>query len=591
VAGQPRPFHNEGFIEEDIIPLSFDTETDGLGGALLCITLHDLEQAYLLEGEGMVKKFFDHVKQFPYPFVWYAHNAQYDLRYFLDHIRTNAIPCDVSMRNETDIYQITLHFDDACVVLRDSLAIFPGKLAEFAASFTPEIPKEHIDFDSGERFALNNPQHRHYALRDASILRVGLPRFNAMLLRHFGVTMGHTTAGTALKAWMATLPDEAIYNASMPGDEEDFIRSAYFGGLVFLTRTDKVRDAQTFDINSSYPAQMCRHGVPWGQRCSTRNWRDECMGIFRVRVRAPDHLIVPIIPRRDAKGLMRWHAGEFETTVTNAELKFAEAHGYEILEVQHGIAWEERVFPFTEFINKCRAIRKAHKNKPEEILAKLMQNSLYGKFGARRERLTVFCPEDGDNDATLGALPLDDVGYWWVRKEFAEDLRCIPAWAVFITAHARLHLLRTVYAIGPENVLYGDTDSLTTLPGFASHFDVGDDYGQWKLEKEWSIFRALAPKVYAGIIKGGKHDGLHKGAAKGLPKKKRTETLWSQLLAGDRIRVDYETLPSLRVAMAKGVAPAHPISRLSTDLLNSGNWQLQGSLVRPKVISPEGIQP
>lgn len=563
--------------------LSFDTETRGLGGELLCITAHDYERAHYFKGPLMVDEFFALIVQWPYPFVWYAHNAQYDWRYFLDYIRANSIDCSISMRNETDIYQITLYFEGVKIVMRDSLAVFPGNLKEFAASFTPDLPKGDIDFEGGVFFDPENLEHIDYALRDAAILRFGLPRFNAMLQRHFGVGLGHTTAGTALKAWMCSLGEDAHFDVSIPGDEEDFIRSAYYGGLVFLTRTDEIRGAETYDINSSYPAQMCRHGVPWGQRISTTEWRCDNMGIFRVRVRAPRELVVPIIPSRDDKGYMRWHGGEFETTVTNIELKFAEEHGYEILDVHMGIAWEERLFPFTQFIEKCKQIRQTFKDKPEEILAKLMQNSLYGKFGSRRERLTVFCPDGETENETLDALPLDDAGFWWIRKEFAEDLRCIPAWAVFITAHARLHLLRTVYAIGPENVVYGDTDSLTCQSGFAPYFDVGENYGQWKLEKTWSRYRAVAPKVYAGIIQGGKDDGKYKGAAKGLPKKKMTEKEWSALLDGERVTVDYQTLPALRQAMAKGVTPAKAISRNSTDIRNASNWDLHGTQVRPKL--------
>ena len=575
-----RPFSHRGYIDEDILPLSFDTETDGLGGAILCITAYDFSDEHYYDGPSMVADFFALLIQFPYPFIWYAHNAQYDWRYFMEYIRENKILCDISMRNETDIYQIKLFIDGEKIVMRDSLALFPGTLRQFADCFTPEIPKMSIDFDAGERFNPDNPDHRAYALRDTAILRRGLPRFNAMLQRHFGVSMGHTTAGTAMKAWQASLPETDYYDVSVWGEQEEFIREGYYGGMVFLTRTDIIRNAETFDINSSYPDVMCRKGVPWGQCLSSDNWRGDRMGIFRVRVRTPSDLIIPILPHRDERGSMRWNAGEFDTVVTNAELQFAEQHGYEILEVYEGICWERRIFPFNAFVDKCKTIRTQFKGKPEETLAKLMQNSLYGKYGSRRERLTVFCADSEDDDENLiGSLPLDDEGYWYIKKEFAEDLRCIPSWAVFITAHARLHLLETVYAIGPENVIYGDTDSLTVLPGFSDYFDCGQDYGQWKKEKVWREFRALAPKVYAGIL----DDGRYKGAAKGLPKKKMGDDEWTHLLAGDRVSVDYVTLPSLRVAMSKGVMPAKPISRISTNIQNAENWTLQGDRVRPKI--------
>lgn len=575
-----RPFSHRGYIDEDILPLSFDTETDGLGGPLLCITAYDFSDEHYLDGPDMVARFFELIIRFPYPFIWYAHNAQYDWRYFMNYIRENEILCDISMRNETDIYQIKLFIGSDKIIMRDSLALFPGTLRQFADSFTPEIPKLSIDFDAGERFDPNNAEHRAYALRDTAILRKGLPRFNAMLQRHFGVSMGHTTAGTAMKAWQASLLESEYFDVSTWGPQEQFIREGYYGGMVFLTRTDIIRDAETYDINSSYPDVMCRKGVPWGQCFSSLDWRHERMGIFRVRVRSPDDLIVPIIPYRNEHGSMRWHAGEFDTVVTNAELQFAESQGYEILDVYEGIAWERRIFPFNAFVEKCKAIRAQFKGKPEETLAKLMQNSLYGKYGSRRERLTVFCANDEDEEQNLiGSLPLDDEGYWYIKKEFAEDLRCIPQWAVFITAHARLHLMETIYAVGVENVIYGDTDSLTVLPGYSQFFDCGNDYGQWKKEKVWKQFRALAPKVYAGILE----DGRRKGAAKGLPKKKMDDAAWLHLLDGERVSVDYFTLPSLRVAMSKGVQPAKPISRISTNIHNAENWTLQGDRVRPRI--------
>lgn len=578
-----KPFCNTGYCDDDILPLSFDTETDGLGGALLFITAHSLQGAHAFKGVSMVEEFFSLLAEHPYPCVWFAHHAQYDWRYFLSYISEQEIPCDISMRTETDIYQITVFLNGQRCVMRDSMAVFPGKLADFAQAFTPEIPKGSIDFDAGVIFDPENADHVAYALRDTEILRKGMPRFNAMLARHFGVSLGHTTAGTALKAWQATIPDGVYYAPSQWGEREQFIREGYYGGLVFLTRTDEIQDAVTFDINSSYPHQMCEHGVPAGTCITTDDYKSGLMGIYRVRVRAPDSIVVPILPRRDEKRFMRWHGGTFETVVTSSELIFAASHGYEILEVMEGVAWEERIFPFNDFIDKCKSIRVAFKDKPEETLAKLMQNSLYGKFGSRRERLSIFVPESDDD--TLNAQPIDEDSYFWLRKEFAPDLRCIPEWAVFITAHARLHLLSQIYKCGVDNVIYGDTDSLTVLPHVAGQFDSGAEYGQWKREKEWASFRAIAPKVYAGIHSTGKHAGQYKGAAKGMPKKRMTPEHWAALLAGETVSVDYLSLPSLRVAMKHGPQPATSVSRVSTNIEHSANWDLHGTRVKPKIAS------
>src|SRR3972149_120597 len=89
---------------------------------------------------------------------------------------------------------------------------------------------------------------------------------------------------------------------------------------------------------------------------------------------------------------MRWYSGEFETVCTNIELIFAARHGYKILEIYEGIIFDDTIFPFRNHINHCKEIREKYKRgvgediSPEEYLAKFMQNSLYGKFGSRRER-------------------------------------------------------------------------------------------------------------------------------------------------------------------------------------------------------------
>lgn len=571
-----KPYSNTAYKDENILHLSFDTETEGLGGKLLCITACDLFDTYLFKGENMVHEFFEMAMNYPTPAVWYAHNAQYDWRYFLDYIKDNQLSVEIAMRTETDIYQLIVYIDGARIVMRDSMAVFPGKLADFAKAFVPESPKLDLDFEL-ETFDPHNERHCEYAKRDAEILRKGMPRMDAMLQKHFGVTLGHTTAGTALKAWQSTLPDRSIFSSSEWNEREQFIRDGYYGGLSFLTRTDVIMNPLTVDINSSYPDKMCRYGVPHGRCISTRYIDHSRIGIYRVRVRTPDNLVLPILPCRDARGAMRWHRGTFETTVTGDEIAFSLEHGYDLLDIFEGLEWEERIFPFNDFIERCKTIRRDYKGQAEEIWAKLLQNALYGKFASRRERLTVFMAFNDED--TLGAHPLDDAGFFWMKKEFNEDMRCKPEWSVYITARARLQLMESAYRVGIENVINGDTDSLTVLPHVIDQFDIGDEYGQWKIDKRWKSMRAIAPKVYTGELESGEW----KGAIKGIPRRKMTRPLWQALMQGEQIGVEYDSLPALRVAMKHGVKPAIKATRQSTALDHSLNWECHNHRVQPRM--------
>lgn len=566
---------------DEILACAFDTETEGLGGKLLSVQWGTpFTEIQFDKSQDMLTNFFADLMKFPAPCIWYGHFAQYDWQYMLNELADRGFDFEIGMRTDNDVYEIRIkRADGKRVIMRDSYALWNSPLEKLAKSFCPEIPKLEIDI---EKFDPDNAEHQAYAKRDVQILLVGLPRLFSMLAKHFGVNPNGTFASTSLKGWQVTLPKDNIFRASNWGPQEVFIRESYYGGLVFLTNTNHQKDCVTFDINSSYPYAMMTHGVPYGRAIETNDYSGDRMGIYRVRVRSPDNLVVPIIPARDARGSMRWFRGEFDTVCTNRELVFAAQNGYEILEVYEGIVFEETIFPFTPFIQKCMNIRKEFKGGPEELLAKFMQNSLYGKFGSRRERLRMMHAHSATEEELIDATPYDEAGRWYVKKELDETMRCMPAWAVFITAHARLRLLQAVYSVGVENVIYGDTDSITIKAGpHEALIDSGLEYGQWKREKEWKEFRAIAPKVYSGILA----DGRRVGAAKGLPRKHLTAEHWKSLLEDGTATAQALSLASLRVAMKKGgVTPAVLLQRKSSSLDNSVNFQqLENGQVRAKI--------
>lgn len=563
-------------FDDDILVCAGDVETEGLGGKLLSLQWGYLGQIRYECGPDMVEKFFDEFLTMPKPAIWYFHFAQYDWRYFLEYMQESGLIVEIGMRTETDIYEIRVRRseDDPWCVMRDSYALWSHPLKKLAEHFCPEIPKLEIDI---ENFNPHDPEHIEYAKRDVQILLLGLPRLFDMISEHFGVNPSATAAGTALKAWQKTLPKDKIYDCQQWGEIEAFIRQGYYGGLVFLTSNKAHENCVTFDRNSSYPAAMLEHGVPCGNPKYTKDFEENYPGIYRVRVKAPDNLIIPILPARNSRGAMRWYRGEFETVVTGQELQFATQHGYEILELYEGFFFDRIEFPFEDFINHCRFIRSAFAGQTAEQVAKLMQNSLYGKFGSRRERMRLIHHSHMKEDEFIGAIPFDERGIWYSKKELDEEMRCLPQWAVFITANARLALLKEAYAIGPEYVIYGDTDSLTLLAGHEGAISEGKEYGQWKREKEWQIFRAVAPKVYSGIL--AKDSGKYKageflGAAKGLPRKGVGPRQWEELLLNGETSAETLSLASLKIAMKKGVKPAIKLLRKSSTLDNSMNFDV-----------------
>ena len=567
---------------ENIIFCTFDTETNGLGGDLLCCTYsHPAGNGSFIGPQSTIQWLSDILFSLPYPCIHYAHFAQYDWRYILPWLIDHQAEFDsleLGMRTDKDIYQIVIKKNKKKYIMRDSYAVYPAPLKDFAEQFSPDLAKLVFDFES-VKFDPANPEHMKYAERDAQALRQCMINYNRSVEKLFGVSIGHTAAGTAIKGWQQSLSDEIIVNFSTDNENEKYIRGAYYGGIVFLTSNEQHQNCKTYDINSSYPYVMQTYPMPVGSPISVDNYVAGQLGIYEVEIETPQNLVIPILPCRNARGMMEWRQGRFITQITNFELEFALEHGYYLHAVHSGLVWKNTLNPFFDFIETCKKIRAEYKDTAYERVAKLMQNSCYGKYGSKRQRTKIAIGRENilpEADAQLISENLDHV---YAYQEYAVDMACKPEWAVFIAAYARLRLIATAYAIGVEHVLYGDTDSITLKESATtSHIDIGSQYGQFKLEKEWTCFRAISPKTYAGQLASGKWTG----AGKGLSSKKMEAREYRQLYEQGYTHVEYDTLPSLTVALKKGIAPATKQTRVSSKIENSVNFYLQNGRVQLK---------
>ena len=545
---------------------AWDVETEGLNGKLLLASwyIEGMSEPQVIAGtpeeiiRGIISVFCS------YPTIrWYAHNSQYDWRYLVDTLLVQyKDSLEFFMRTEQDVFMIkTKDFE-----MVDSFALWSQSLKKFAEVFLPELPKLEIDVAN---FDVNNPAHIDYAKRDAEILVKCLVRLDETIFNLFGTHIGYTLAGTAVRSWRGNISSSYF----RPERIDEFVRSAYFGGAVLGKFGQHFTDLYTYDINSSYPYVMREYGVPYGNYAKSHYIVPGVPGIYRVKVRTPDNLLFPILPKRKDTGGIIWPSGTFETTSTNLELEFAIEQGYEILEVLDGIIWNETINPFVQFVTYCEESRREYKGTPLEIVIKLIQNSVYGKFGTRKERNRLFIPQE-DYDY-LGATPWGPNENLWIKKEIDEDILALPQWAVFITANARLHLLRNIYENGVENVVYCDTDSITTSKPLNPEY-IGDRYGQFKLEKEWETFIAHAPKVYAGKVKGVGY----RGAVKGIPKRLIDEAGYKELINEGFINANILIVPSLKTYM-KGNRENKIMTRRSTDPKNAASWKIQDGVMKP----------
>lgn len=584
--------------------IAVDIETDDLGGDFIIgmWLAEDEEQPTIFT---TIEQWVDALFSKKYRgYTWYAHNGgEYDFKYLINALRERAKERKTLINpvcSGDRVIGFVIKEQKRRIELRDSFALMPSSLAKLSKSFAPEYAKKDIGLGEGVTFDPHNDEHMEYLEYDVRGLLLTIQRFRETVLELFGVPCGWTAPSTALRAWMKTIPPEKLY-WRLNRHAEAFIRHCYYGGLVFLSRNDTVEDCVSVDFNSMYPSVMRDFGVPTGLAFRCADFMPECIGFYQVIAHVPEDCPFTMVAYKEAGGVL-WPTGDFETYITSIEMAFAEQHGcsFEFLD---GYIFDEHEMIFQDFIDQCERQRIEFKGTGREDVIKIMQNGLYGKFGSRSQVMSYLLCDESDVDYEQWT-PVHDVrtgvrieGFYF-KPEAVEDAHIMPHWASYITAQARLRLAGAVYGCGPEDVIYGDTDSITMRRsayerGIASGALVeGVKYGMVKLEHEYVTFRAGGPKNYQGLLT----DGNYVDKAKGIAKRVVNPEEHARALDGESVTVTYRSTNG-SLAMLKN--PKKPIGeqrkRTYSSLQNSKGWHSIGcGRVRPVHITAlpgAGIEP
>lgn len=511
----------------------FDTETEGLNGRLLWLT-------YGHEDDPIIQESADPVDMFDYIFsmepkllkktVWYAHNAEYDLRYLINYFERykGKYYIQAVERCAGKFFQLNVmdvETDKKITCFRDSLALYPNTLKKFTQQFAPQFAKQDIGLDKGTVFDPLRADHREYARNDCMGLMEALKAFDALVYDTFGVHSKGTTASTAYQAMLRAIPKNVWHNR-VGTEAEMFIRQCYYGGMVLLNAQvdHHYPEVTVFDINSSYPAQM-RKGIPFGKPTLTfERDKDDRPAFYHVNVYCPDNVPYPVVPQRRKQGLS-FPTGRFVTYISSIEMRYAEQFGY-VFEVLKGYVFDGLDFPFNDFVTVCEKLRTEKKGTATEVVVKLMQNSVYGRFGMKPDGREVIItydePPEGYSALIVEESENCDVvpnAYYKTVVRDAEYM--LPHYAAWITANARIDFRSHIECAGPESVVYGDTDGLHVIgegvQKTLSGGRVGTAYGELKLEKTLHNAIYIAPKVYAS------DESI---TAKGVPKRVLDENPW-----------------------------------------------------------------
>ena len=439
--------------------------------------------------------------------VVYFHNLKFDGTFILFHLLTHGYTFNEDNR-AIDNGQFTTLISDMgrwysmkvkwengnTVEFRDSYNKLPMSLARVAKSFGMAEGKGEIDYHKPRPVGyVMDDEERDYLRRDVSIIA------NAIKITLDEGKTKLTVASDSLDDFKQTFGAKLFTRVFpvLPEAMDAEIRKAYRGGFTYADprfSRRKVGCGVVLDVNSLYPFIMYTELLPYGEpeyySGKVPLTEKRPLSIFSVTFTAklkPNH-----IPCIQIKGSSMFLGTEYLSeikdpttlSVSSADWDMWNEH-YDIDVISWDGGWSfqgARGF-FTDFIDKWSKV-KAESTGGLRELAKLMLNSLYGKF-ATNPNVTSKIPYLKNNRVAYERGP--------------DETRppVYTAMGVFITAYARALTIRAAQA-NYDCFAYADTDSLHLLrPTVPEGIDVHPTrLGAWKLEYHFAQALYVRPKAY-----------------------------------------------------------------------------------------------
>lgn len=493
------------------------------------------------------------------------HNLKFDGEFILSWLLSHGFTYSSSRENKTFdtlitddgiFYSITVVFRKENkkykkVVFQDSLKKLPFKVSVIAKAFELADEKGEIDYKAHREVGhILTEEEKDYIVKDCRIVAQALhiqfeKGLKKMTNASDAMSWYKTITGQMFEKWFPVLP------VALDTD----IRRAYKGGFTWLNpkyRYARVKGGVTLDVNSLYPWVMYTKLLPYGYPMFFEGQYkpDESYPLYIQHMKCcfrlkPDH--VPCIQlknnrryveteylteSRDSSGLDE----PVEMYLTSVDYQLFIDH-YDIWDETYINGWKFKgaTGMFKQYIDYWMNIKETTTGAMRQ-LAKLMLNSLYGKFATNPKAAQKACYLDENGVVRYEVITEKNYKKYHVKEPELRD-PVYTAMGCFITAYAREKTIRSAQSVF-HRFIYADTDSLhlkgTDIPeGLEIH---PTHLGAWKHEGTFMDSKFIRAKTYMETMRETK-EGTLKNYCKALKKADDFSVVW---LDGDSV-VWYET--------------------------------------------------
>lgn len=449
--------------------------------------------------------------------IVYFHNLKFDGEFIIHWLFNNGFKyskekqektfsCVVSSMGQFYIIEVifkTGNKKQEKVIFYDSLKKLPFPVRKIAEDFNLPIQKLEIDYNEERNDDhILTEQEIEYVLHDVKIVAMALQIQIEQNLTKI------TNGSDALNDFKRTISKKQfeINFPILDIQTDKDIRQAYRGGFTYVNpkfQNKDIKDGIVFDVNSLYPSVMYDKPLPYGLPLffNGQYEYDEMYPLYIQNFTCEFKVKKDYIPTIQLKNNLSFIPNEYITeskeqvnlVLTSVDLELFFEH-YDVWNIEYINGWKFKqcVGIFKPYIDKWGKVKKENKGAIRQ-LAKLMLNSLYGKFGT--------------NPDVTGKIPYldnENVVKWKLGEKELRDPIYIPM-GVFITAWARHKTISTAQ-LCYDRFIYADTDSLhlvgTEIPKAIEHIIDDKELGYWAHENTFTRARFIRQKTYIEEING-----------------------------------------------------------------------------------------
>ena len=479
---------------------------------------------------------------------WFAENPLIAGYYFEVIREFNGLQEYKNWRNyskRNNIYhKIVSHIDDKIIVsynkegikFLDSMSLFAmslKKVGELVKIPKLELPEEFLDGINKEE--MNNL--KVYCANDCKIVLEGVKYVKAKLkeegvnIRNL-ITINQIAISYIINKLVALEQEHILYRnkdgsiseSTYKTNYKEEIHAGYRGGYVRVWKTGFLEDLSAIDKNSLYPYSAIEMRFP-DLRTEEKikeplkkydlNTIISRIGISRCIVRMKDNPLGLLSVRLAHKSHVPTGNKFLIGTWTHIELREAIKEGYEILDIEWSVTWDEGPNPFKIIYNDLYNKRISSKEEFDNYFYKMMMNGSIGKFAQTRMNQELFIDSVEKVDEYLARNYLiikeiegetdlmflnKNVDFGKMKKYYA------PMISALTTGYARVLMYRAYKKVPLDKICYSDTDNIITIGDYSNLFEIGNEMGKFKIEKDKETKELLINQK--GVIWGTKSKSI-----------------------------------------------------------------------------------